>query len=571
MDQNLDENAVRDLEHELHTEIYPGTEIMKDVGTHHFVKLSAGAGLVLVPQPSDDEHDPLNWSPMWKGFTIMCATMVSFSQGFGPLALAPMFGDYIVAFDSNLTDVVQFTGVAILVLGFSNFIWVPVQTCFGRRPVLIISIFICFASSIWRARATSYNSFMGACVLNGIGAGPAETAQPAIIADVIFLHDRGKYQTLYFAFYFGSLMAGPIISGPMAQQLGWRNFWWLNTALLGFVGVCCIFLFPETKFQRSFVPANSTITPSLLKSRSSEHVEGISAQNGIPSSMIDDAELQKEKPVQSQEPTTKSEGSETLTHIHTHQDPWLGRGKPSKAQWRLWQPYEGNFFIELWMPWYLLAFPIVEFSAFIVSWSASCFLTLNLTQSQVFAAPPYNFSSTKIGFLNFAILIGALIGLLTAGPLSDAVAARLTKRNKSIREPEMRLLAMIPYVILMVIGNVIVAVGYEHKWDWKVIVIIGYTCAGIQVAALPSISSTYSIDSYKPVAGPIFVAITINKNVWGYGFSKFITPWTIKSGYIQPIMTNMSLTLLWCLTGIIFWYFGKTFRKWTQHSKVHSL
>jgi hypothetical protein len=95
-------------------------------------------------------------------------------------------------------------------------------------------------------------------------------------------------------------------------------------------------------------------------------------------------------------------------------------------------------------------------------------LTLNLTQSQAFAAPPYNFSSAKIGFFNFAILIGAFIGLFTAGPLSDAVAARLTKRNKGIREPEMRLLAMIPYVILMVIGNVIVAVGYEHTWDWKV-------------------------------------------------------------------------------------------------------
>jgi hypothetical protein len=104
-----------------------------------------------------------------------------------------------------------------------------------------------------------------------------------------------------------------------------------------------------------------------------------------------------------------------------------------------------------------------------------------------------------------------------------------------------------------------------------VIVIIGYTCAGIQVAALPSISSTYSIDSYKPVAGSIFVAITVNKNVWGYGFSKFITPWIIKSGYIPPIMTNMSLIILWCLTGIIFWYYGKTFRKWTRHSKVHSM
>ena len=64
---------------------------------------------------------------------------------------------------------------------------------------------------------------MGACVLNGIAAGPAEvgelhktdscfvtnvsdkTIQPNVIADVMFLHERGTYQTLYFAFYFGSL------------------------------------------------------------------------------------------------------------------------------------------------------------------------------------------------------------------------------------------------------------------------------------------------------------------------------------------------------------------------------
>ena len=74
------------------------------------------------------------------------------------------------------------TGVCILVLGFSNFIWVPISTNFGRRAVLIWSSLVCFASMIWRARATSYGSFMGACVLNGIGAGPAETMQPGIIS-----------------------------------------------------------------------------------------------------------------------------------------------------------------------------------------------------------------------------------------------------------------------------------------------------------------------------------------------------------------------------------------------------
>ena len=54
---------------------------------------------------------------------MTCATAATFVQGMGPLALAPMFPELIKSFHSNLTDVVQFTGVAILVLGFSNFIW----------------------------------------------------------------------------------------------------------------------------------------------------------------------------------------------------------------------------------------------------------------------------------------------------------------------------------------------------------------------------------------------------------------------------------------------------------------
>jgi hypothetical protein len=89
---------------------------------------------------------------------------------------------------------------------------------------------------------------------------------------------------------------------------------------------------------------------------------------------------------------------------------------------------------------------------------------------------------------------------------------------------------MIPYVIIMYLGNIIVSVGYQNKWPWQAIVIIGFTCAGIQVAAIPSIASTYAVDSYKPVAGSLFVSITVNKNVWGYGFSKFITPWSEKNG-----------------------------------------
>lgn len=48
------------------------------------------------------------------------------------------------------------------------------QTAFGRRPVLLTSTMICLVSNIWRAVAKDYRSFMGACILNGIGAGVAE-------------------------------------------------------------------------------------------------------------------------------------------------------------------------------------------------------------------------------------------------------------------------------------------------------------------------------------------------------------------------------------------------------------
>ncbi|KAI1842068.1 hypothetical protein JX266_011719 [Neoarthrinium moseri] len=556
MEENLNQQVVHELESVLHTKIYPGTEIMKDVGTHHFVKAGQRKSNVLVPQPSDDEHDPLNWSAKWKIVTMICATMLSFSLNIGPLANAPLFEEYIREWDCSLADAVQFTGVAILVLGFSNFIWVPVTVCFGRRPVMITSSLICAVSSIWRARATSYNSFMGASVLNGLAAGPCETIQPQIIADIIFLHDRGKYQTLYFSMYFASLMVGPIISGAMAFNVGWRNFWWLNTALLLICTLVNLFFFPETRYRRGNEmegKAAGRAGPALL---SPEKRAIVPPEN----TTQDDGDV---------EPTTGS-GRELAPAI-THQDPWLGRGRPSNAQFKLFQSYEGSLLRELWVPWYLHLFPIVEFASFVVSFSASGYLVANLSQSQAFAAPPYNYSPQTIGLFNLALLIGALIGLFTNGPWSDWIAAYLTKKNGGVREPEMRLPAMIPYVLIMIIGSVITAVGYDYHWPWQAIVVVGWGCLGMQVSALPSIASTYAIDSYKPVTGSLFVAITVNKNVWGYGVSKFLTPWAEEVGFRAPILVNMALITIFCCTGIIFWFWGKRFRGMTKDSFVHQM
>ncbi|KAK7398455.1 hypothetical protein QQX98_012163 [Neonectria punicea] len=525
MDENLDETAIHEIEDELNTKIYPGTEIMRDVGSHHFFK--AGEARVLVPQPSNDEHDPLNWNAKWKTITVVCGCLLSFSLNLGPLANAPLFG------------------IAILVLGFSNFIWVPMSTCFGRRPVMILSSLVCAISSIWRARATSYGSFMGASVLNGLGAGPCETVMPQIIADMIFLHDRGKYQTLYFTTYFSSLMIGPIIAGAMAEHHGWRSFWWWNTALLFFTCAVNTFFFPETRYKRD-MPA----TPD--HQRTGDGIEKQRSNDGTASTR----EVERGAPV-----IAPSE----------EQDTWLSRGKPSKKQFLPWGSYQGSILRELWLPWYLHLYPIVEFASFAVSFAASGFLLANLTQQQALSPPPYNFAPQSVGFTNFAILAGGLVGLFTSGPLSDWVSERLTRRNNGVREPEMRLVTMVPYVLVMILGSVVVAVGYDRHWPWEAIVVLGYTCLGIQVTSLPSIASTYAIDSYKPITGSMFVTITINKNVWGYGFSKYITSWAEKDGFVPPMLTTMALIVFFCSFGIVFWYFGKRFRGWTKDSFVHRL
>lgn len=204
----------------------------------------------------------------------------------------------------------------------------------------------------------------------------------------------------------------------MTESLGsFRPFWWLNVGMVAASILLTIFGFPETKYHRA-PPA--------------EVIAHAQAKHGVTSS-------------QEEETSEKSNARATapdLVPVPTEaRDPFLGRGYPSRQQWGLYQPSPDpvkTVIKELWLPWKLFAFPIVEFAAFVVSWSCSSFLTLNLTQSEVFAAPPYNISSQNIGFMNFAILVGAMIGLATAGPFSDWVSKRLTLRNRGIREPEMR-------------------------------------------------------------------------------------------------------------------------------------
>ena len=202
-----------------------------------------------------------------------------------------------------------------------------------------------------------------------------------------------------YSFLMSLTQVAPIISGAMADHIGWRSFWWLNTALLGASLLMVIFMFPETRWHRKHpdeISSSSTLNQDSLAS--SIEKMAVTAVEKTSDANADEAAIQQ-APTSTSAVLAELDLSEQETAAR---DPYLGKGTPSKQQWRLFQPNAHPFksiLLDLWIPWKLLAFPIVEFASFVVSWSCSSFLTINLTQSQAFAAPPYNFSSQSIGEL----------------------------------------------------------------------------------------------------------------------------------------------------------------------------
>ena len=241
----------------------------------------------------------------------------------------------------------------------------------------------------------------------------------------------------------------------MAEGVGWRNFWWFNAALNIFAILVALVCLPETKWSRPKLLAHDCLNSPDLQPTKLPMVDTTSQKSSTSDPM----------PIRSHTRNTAS----TL-HRPSEGSP-LGRGKPGKRQWSLIQQTDHpvqSLIQAFCLPWQLLCFPIVQFASFVVGFSSTCYLMITFVQSEVFTPPPYKFSLQSVGFTNFASLAGAILGLLTAGPLSDWVSAKLTKRNNGVREPEMRLVTMIPYTLIMLLGNFVVGFGFQYQWDWRV-------------------------------------------------------------------------------------------------------
>lgn len=254
---------------------------------------------------------------------------------------------------------------------------------------------------------------------------------------------------------------------------------------------------------------------------------------------------------------------------------FIGKGGPTRQDFALWRAPDHRwkqFLIrDVTTPLLAFFFPIIFWCGLMVAGPANLLLLWNMTESTVLAAPPYNWTPSQVGLANFSFAVGGIVGLATAGQFSDWVAIWATKRNNGIREAEMRLAALVPFIALTAIGIVIGGVGYQLHWPWESILIIGYGFTGLSVTSLPTIATAYAIDCYKPIAGEIMVVATVLKNTQGFGMSYWVENLAAKHGYITVAMVQFGLLIGTCFLGIPIYIWGKDLRRLTKDSKMHRM
>lgn len=100
-------------------------------------------------------------------------------------------------------------------------------------------------------------------------------------------------------------------------------------------------------------------------------------------------------------------------------------------------PYSGyvnqvSFWNTLIRPFYLIASPAVLWAVLLFTTCISWLVGISLTLSQIFSAPPYNFSVVGVGATNLSSFVASVLGTLTAGPLIDGLVTRMSRMNGGI-------------------------------------------------------------------------------------------------------------------------------------------
>ncbi|KAG9575710.1 MFS general substrate transporter, partial [Aureobasidium melanogenum] len=129
----------------------PGTVHLVDLdGTMHAQHARGGQrDIVLVPTPSQDPDDPLNWSPRRKTLSMVCMGIYTLMVGIASAAIYSILEPISQETSLTLNELNNGTGYMFLFFGWGCLVWQPLALQYGKRPVYLFSILATMAIQLW--------------------------------------------------------------------------------------------------------------------------------------------------------------------------------------------------------------------------------------------------------------------------------------------------------------------------------------------------------------------------------------------------------------------------------------
>src|ERR1700710_3002905 len=101
----------------------------------------------------------------------------------------------------------------------------------GRKWIFVGSIIVFTAASALAGLSQNMTWLIGSRALQGIGGGGLTVTATAMIADIIPLRDRGKYQGAMGAVFGGTTVLGPLLGGFFTDHLSWQWVFYINVPI----------------------------------------------------------------------------------------------------------------------------------------------------------------------------------------------------------------------------------------------------------------------------------------------------------------------------------------------------
>ncbi|KAM5535244.1 hypothetical protein V8D89_011050 [Ganoderma adspersum] len=221
----------------------PGTGLLSDHGRACSVTTEEGwdlkrrtgrySDIILIPQPSDDPCDPLNWlrwrkeACFWMlAFTtsLACALFQIATSGY--VLLAKQFGVSVDNVASSFSS--YHPALAVSMLLQSTF-----AVKYGHRIVYLVSAFLMFITCCWTALSSH------------LGFGMAVSQ-----ASSFSVHERGSRSIIWNFGLTAAQTLSPFIYGYVIQNLSWQLGFWFTSVACGLTFIGTFFFVPETKFHR---------------------------------------------------------------------------------------------------------------------------------------------------------------------------------------------------------------------------------------------------------------------------------------------------------------------------------